>query len=70
MSHDPRGFAAGAAILGRVTAPALDSPLPEPPARVGSDAPGILADLGYTSADVERLIATGIVGPTEWLQRT
>ena len=42
---------------------------PAAPARLGSDAPALLADLGYTSADVERLIAGGIVGPTEWFQR-
>ena len=40
---------------------------PSAPSRVGSDAPAILAEMGYTSADVERLIAQGIVGPTEWL---
>jgi hypothetical protein len=25
--------------------------------------------LGYPAADVDRLIASGIVGPTEWFQR-
>lgn len=42
---------------------------PAAAARVGSDAPAILAELGYTATDVERLIASGVVGPTEWLQR-
>jgi hypothetical protein len=36
---------------------------------IGSDAPPILAGLGYTAADIDRLIASGIVGPTEWFQR-
>jgi hypothetical protein len=35
-------------------------------ARVGSDAPAILAELGYSSEDVERLILSGVVGQTEW----
>ena len=38
-----------------------------PPARIGSDAPQILAELGYSSEDIERLIASGIVGQTEWI---
>jgi len=42
---------------------------PAAPPRIGSDAPGILAELGYTAADVERLIAGGVVGHTEWFQR-
>src|SRR5262249_34868404 len=42
---------------------------PAAAARVGADAQTLLADLGYTSADVERLIAGGIVGPVEWFQR-
>jgi crotonobetainyl-CoA:carnitine CoA-transferase CaiB-like acyl-CoA transferase len=40
---------------------------PAAAARIGSDAPSILAELGYAPADVERLIASGVVGPTEWL---
>ncbi len=35
-------------------------------ARIGSDAPAILAELGYSSEDVERLISSGAVGQTEW----
>ena len=42
---------------------------PAAPPRIGSDAPAILTELGYTATDVERLIATGVVGPTEWFQR-
>ena len=45
------------------------TPRPSAPPRIGSDAPSILAELGYTAADVDRLIASGIVGPTEWFQR-
>jgi crotonobetainyl-CoA:carnitine CoA-transferase CaiB-like acyl-CoA transferase len=36
-------------------------------ARIGSDAPAILKELGYSSDDVKRLIAEGVVGPTEWV---
>src|SRR5262245_41110458 len=43
---------------------------PAASARVGSDAAALLAELGYTSADVERLIASGVVGRTEWFPRT
>ena len=42
---------------------------PAAPPRIGSNAPAILAELGYTAADVERLIAGGVVGHTEWFQR-
>ena len=35
-------------------------------ARIGSDAPAILKELGYSGDDVKRLIADGVVGPTEW----
>jgi crotonobetainyl-CoA:carnitine CoA-transferase CaiB-like acyl-CoA transferase len=45
------------------------APRPAAPPRIGSDAPAILGDLGYTAADVDRLIASGIVGPTEWFHR-
>ena len=41
---------------------------PAAPPRIGADAPTILAELGYTATDVERLIANGVVGPTEWFQ--
>ena len=40
---------------------------PGPAARIGSDAPAILKELGYSSDDVKRLIAEGVVGPTEWV---
>ena len=36
-------------------------------ARIGSDAPAILQELGYSGDDVKRLIADGVVGPTEWV---
>ena len=39
---------------------------PAAAARIGADAPAILAGLGCTAADVERLLASGVVGPTEW----
>jgi crotonobetainyl-CoA:carnitine CoA-transferase CaiB-like acyl-CoA transferase len=47
------------------------APAPRPGAapRVGSDAPELLAELGYTPADIDRLSATGVVGPVEWFQR-
>jgi crotonobetainyl-CoA:carnitine CoA-transferase CaiB-like acyl-CoA transferase len=44
------------------------APRPAAPARIGSDAPAILAELGYTNADVDRLIASAVVGQTEWFQ--
>jgi crotonobetainyl-CoA:carnitine CoA-transferase CaiB-like acyl-CoA transferase len=40
---------------------------PGPASRVGSDAPAILAELGYSKEDVKRLISTGAVGKTEFL---
>lgn len=40
---------------------------PGPASRVGSDGPKILAELGYSNDDIERLIAEGTVGQTEWL---
>jgi crotonobetainyl-CoA:carnitine CoA-transferase CaiB-like acyl-CoA transferase len=42
---------------------------PAAPPRSGAEAPAILAELGYSAADVERLIASGFVGPTEWFPR-
>jgi crotonobetainyl-CoA:carnitine CoA-transferase CaiB-like acyl-CoA transferase len=45
----------------------LPAPRPAAPPRIGSDAAAILATLGYTSGDVDRLKASGIVGQTEWL---
>ena len=41
---------------------------PPAPPRVGSDAAAVLTTLGYEAADVDRLMATGVVGPTEWYQ--
>jgi crotonobetainyl-CoA:carnitine CoA-transferase CaiB-like acyl-CoA transferase len=41
-------------------------PCPGAPQRVGSEAPTILAELGYSSDDVDRLISSGVVGQTEW----
>ncbi len=40
---------------------------PGPSARIGSNAPEILAELGYSGEDVKRLIDDGAVGPTEWI---
>jgi crotonobetainyl-CoA:carnitine CoA-transferase CaiB-like acyl-CoA transferase len=37
--------------------------------RIGSDGPAILGELGYSSEDIDRLIATGTVGRTEWAPR-
>jgi crotonobetainyl-CoA:carnitine CoA-transferase CaiB-like acyl-CoA transferase len=42
---------------------------PAAPPRIGSDAPAILAELGYTASDIERLEDSGIVGPIEWYRR-
>ena len=36
-------------------------------ARIGSDASAILQEIGYSSDEVKRLIAEGVVGPTEWV---
>ena len=36
-------------------------------ARIGSNAPTILQELGYSNNDVQRLVANGVVGPTEWI---
>ena len=43
---------------------------PAAPPRIGSDAPAILTELGYTASDIERLEDTGIVGPIEWYRRS
>ena len=37
-------------------------------ARIGSDAPKILAELGYSKEQVARLVSSGAVGQTEWAQ--
>jgi crotonobetainyl-CoA:carnitine CoA-transferase CaiB-like acyl-CoA transferase len=44
------------------------TPGPRPPAppRIGADAAAILAELGCSAPDIERLVATGIVGRVEW----
>jgi crotonobetainyl-CoA:carnitine CoA-transferase CaiB-like acyl-CoA transferase len=41
---------------------------PRPPAasRIGADGPVVLADLGYSTTDIQRLLAAGILGRTEW----
>ena len=39
---------------------------PAAPPRIGADAPEILAELGYSSKDIERLVSTGAVGQTAW----
>lgn len=41
-------------------------PCPGAPQRIGSEATEILADFGYSGADVERLVSDGVVGQTEW----
>ncbi len=41
-------------------------PCPGAPQRVGSEATEILAEFGYSSAEVERLVSDGVVGQTEW----
>jgi len=41
-------------------------PCPGASVRVGSSAPAILAELGYSRDDIERLISSGAVGQTEW----
>jgi crotonobetainyl-CoA:carnitine CoA-transferase CaiB-like acyl-CoA transferase len=41
-------------------------PRPKAASRIGADGPAVLADLGYGDAEVERLIASGAVGRTEW----
>jgi hypothetical protein len=43
---------------------------PSAPPRIGSDAPAILAGLGYTASEIERLEDAGIVGPIEWYRRS
>ncbi len=45
-----------------------DAPFPRssPVSRVGADAPAILAELGYASAEIRRLVEKGIVGRSEW----
>lgn len=40
---------------------------PGPAHRVGSDGPKILAELGYSKKEIERLVATAVVGQTEFL---
>ena len=47
----------------------VPAPRPAAPPRIGSDAAAILATLGYTAGDVERLKASGVVGPVEWFHR-
>lgn len=44
----------------------VPGPRPAAAPRIGSDAPAILAELGYKAADVERLVGSGVVGHTEW----
>jgi crotonobetainyl-CoA:carnitine CoA-transferase CaiB-like acyl-CoA transferase len=48
----------------------VPAPRPAAPPRIGSDAAAILATLGYTASDVERLKASGVIGPVEWLQQS
>jgi len=39
---------------------------PGPAARIGSDAPAILKELGYSESDIARFLDQSIVGRTEW----
>jgi crotonobetainyl-CoA:carnitine CoA-transferase CaiB-like acyl-CoA transferase len=41
-------------------------PRPRAASRIGADGPAVLAELGYSHAEVERLISSGAVGRTEW----
>lgn len=41
-------------------------PMPGAPVRVGSEGPAILAELGYSDEDIERLTESGVLGRTEW----
>jgi len=45
-----------------------DKPFPRssPASRIGADGPTILARLGYSPQDIERLISSGAIGRTEW----
>jgi crotonobetainyl-CoA:carnitine CoA-transferase CaiB-like acyl-CoA transferase len=47
----------------------VPNPRPAAPPRIGSDATEILAALGYTVDEVDRLKAGGIIGPVEWFHR-
>lgn len=47
----------------------VPNPRPAAPPRIGSDAQEILGALGYTADDVDRLKASGIIGPVEWFHR-
>jgi len=39
-------------------------------ARIGSDAPEILKELGYNNDDINRLVKNGAVGPVEWVHNS
>jgi crotonobetainyl-CoA:carnitine CoA-transferase CaiB-like acyl-CoA transferase len=41
-------------------------PRPKAASRIGADGPAVLADLGFGQVEVERLVASGAVGRTEW----
>jgi crotonobetainyl-CoA:carnitine CoA-transferase CaiB-like acyl-CoA transferase len=43
---------------------------PGPAHRVGSDAPVILAELGYSEQEIADLVAAGVVGQTEFMPVT
>ena len=47
----------------------VPNPRPAAPPRIGSDATEILAALGYTVDEADRLEASGIIGPVEWFHR-
>jgi crotonobetainyl-CoA:carnitine CoA-transferase CaiB-like acyl-CoA transferase len=44
----------------------VPTPRPRGPARIGSDAPAVLRELGYTQAQIDQMIAKGAIGRTEW----
>jgi crotonobetainyl-CoA:carnitine CoA-transferase CaiB-like acyl-CoA transferase len=41
-------------------------PRPAAASRIGADGPAVLAELGYKPEEVQKLIADGAVGRTEW----
>ena len=39
---------------------------PRGASRMGADGPAVLAELGYSPADIKRLVESGAIGRTEW----
>ena len=44
----------------------VPTPRPRATSRIGADGPAILAQLGYSADDVNRMVASGAIGRTEW----